>query len=71
MNPKEKLFCGIGYLPKTTVQAALGAVPLSYGLAGGQTILTVSVISILVFAPLGSFLIEKTYKKLLSKDNVF
>jgi len=70
MNPKEKLFCGIGYLPKTTVQAALGAVPLSYGLAGGQTILTVSVISILVFAPLGSFLIEKTYKKLLSKDNV-
>ncbi|OUZ34525.1 hypothetical protein A5885_002256 [Enterococcus sp. 8E11_MSG4843] len=68
MNAKEKLFCGIGYLPKTTVQAALGAVPLSYGLAGGQTILTVSVIAILVFAPLGSFLIEQTYRKLLTKD---
>lgn len=68
MNAKEKLFCGIGYLPKTTVQAALGAVPLSYGLVGGQTILTVSVIAILVFAPLGSFLIERTYRKLLTKD---
>lgn len=67
MNAKEKLFCGIGYLPKTTVQAALGAIPLANGLQGGQIILTVSVLSILFFAPLGAILIENTYKKLLEK----
>lgn len=70
MTSKEKLFCGIGYLPKTTVQAALGAIPLTYGIQGGQVILTVSVLSILVFAPLGSFLIEHTYRKLLTKDTI-
>lgn len=69
MNAKEKLFCGTGYLPKTTVQAALGAIPLSHGIAGGQIILTVSVLSIIVFAPLGSILIERTYRKLLVKDD--
>lgn len=68
MNHKEKLFCGISYLPKTTFQAALGAVPLANGLAGGQIILTVSVVSILVFAPLGSILIEQTYTKLLERN---
>lgn len=69
MNAKEKLFCGIGYLPKTTVQAALGAVPLAHGIAGGEIILTVSVISILIFGPLGAILIERSYKVLLDKED--
>lgn len=70
MTLKEKVFCCVGYLPKTTIQATLGAVPLSYGLPGGKIILTVSILSILVFAPLGSLLIETTYQKLLHKDSL-
>lgn len=61
----ERLFCMIAYMPKATVQAAIGAIPLSMGLACGQIVLTVAVLSILITAPLGSFLIERTYKKLL------
>ena len=60
----ERLFCMIAYMPKATVQAAIGAIPLSMGLACGQIVLTVAVLSILITAPLGSFLIERTYKKL-------
>ncbi|WP_028273613.1 cation:proton antiporter [Atopococcus tabaci] len=65
LNKKEKMFAAISYMPKATVQAAIGAVPLSEGLASGQLILTAAVAAILLTAPLGSFLIEKTYKKLL------
>ena len=61
----DRLFCMIAYMPKATVQAAIGAIPLSMGLACGQIVLTVAVLSILITAPLGSFLIERTYKKLL------
>lgn len=48
---KEKLFCVLGYLPKATVQAAIGGVPLAMGLGCGQIVLTVAVIAILVTAP--------------------
>lgn len=65
---KEKVFCMIAYTPKATVQAALGAVPLAAGVSGGQTILTVAVLSILLCAPLGGWAIDATYKKLLPKD---
>lgn len=65
LNKKEKMFAAVSYMPKATVQAAIGAVPLSMGLASGQLILTAAVAAILLTAPLGSFLIEKTYKKLL------
>lgn len=68
LNNKEKLFCIQAYLPKATVQAAIGAIPLSMGHPHGITILTISVVSILITAPLGAILIDKTYKKLLSKD---
>lgn len=68
LNTKEKLFTVISYTPKATVQAAIGGVPLAMGLASGQTILTVAVLSILITAPLGSFAIEKTYRKLLSPE---
>lgn len=65
LNKKEKLFTSFSYLPKATVQAAIGAIPLSMGLSSGETILTVAVVSILVTAPLGAILIDNTYKKLL------
>ncbi len=68
MNKKERLFSMLAYTPKATVQAAIGAIPLSMGLKSGNTILTVAVVAILLTAPLGSFLIDLTYKKLLKQS---
>ena len=65
---KEKLFCMLAYMPKATVQAAIGGLPLAMGLGCGQTVLTVSVIAIILTAPIGAFAIDLTYKKLLSED---
>lgn len=65
---REKLFCMPAYTPKATVQAAIGGLPLAMGLGCGQTVLTVSVIAILITAPLGAFAIDLTYKRLLSKN---
>ena len=53
LNIREKLFCVIAYIPKATVQAAIGAIPLSMGLASGNIILAIAVLSIVVTAPLG------------------
>lgn len=66
-SPKEKLFCVLGYLPKATVQAAIGGVPLAMGLGCGQIVLTVAVIAILVTAPLGALAIDRSYPKLLTQ----
>ncbi len=68
LTAKERLFCVIAYLPKATVQAAIGSVPLSLGLPCGQIILSVAVLAILVTAPLGALGIDATYKKLLAKN---
>lgn len=65
LNQKEKLFCAIAYVPKATVQAAVGAIPLSLGLASGNIILSVAVLSILITAPVGAIAIDRSYKKLL------
>ncbi len=62
---KEKLFCIIAYLPKATVQAAIGALPLAAGIPAGNVILTVAVIAVLITSPLGTVFIKKTYRKLL------
>lgn len=67
LNKKERFFCAVAYTPKATVQAALGTVPLVMGLACGEIVLTVAVISILITAPFGAICIDKLYKKLLSK----
>lgn len=67
LNGRERLFCMLAYTPKATVQAAIGGVPLAMGLACGNIVLTVAVIAIVITAPLGAFMIEHTYKKLLSK----
>ena len=64
----EKLFCVISYLPKATVQAAIGSVPLSLGLPCGKLVLSVAVLSIIITAPLGAFGMELSYQKLLKKE---
>ena len=67
---KEKLFIIISYLPKATVQASIGAIALSEGLACGALVLTAAVVSILITAPLGAILMDSLYKKLLVKDEI-
>ncbi len=67
LSHKERIFCIIAGIPKATVQAAIGAMPLAAGLTAGNTILTVSVLAILLSAPLGAVGIELGYKKLLER----
>lgn len=68
LNRKERVFCMIGYMPKATVQAAIGGMPLAMGLACGDIVLTVAVLAILITAPLGAFLIDLTYKGFLQSQ---
>ena len=68
LNKDERLFTSFAYLPKATVQAAIGPVALSMGLASGNLILSVSVIAILLTAPLGAILTDNTYDRLLKKS---
>lgn len=70
LNNKEKAFTVMAYMPKATVQAAIGGLPLSMGLAIGDITLTVAVISILITAPIGAFLIDFFHKKLLYHTNL-
>lgn len=66
LNNRERLFCMLAYTPKATVQAAIGAIPLSMGLASGEAILTIAVVAILFTAPVGAFLIDQTYTRFLT-----
>ncbi|NCB19612.1 MAG: sodium:proton antiporter [Bacteroidia bacterium] len=68
LNLKERLFCMIAYLPKATVQAAIGSIPLAMGLPSGNIILTVAVLAILITAPLGAWAIDSTYAHLLTTN---
>ena len=68
LNAKERVFTAFAYIPKATVQAAIGGLPLAMGLACGEVILTVAVISIIITAPIGAILIDITYKKFLVRD---
>ncbi len=68
LNRNERLFCMLAYMPKATVQAAIGGIPLSMGLACGQIVLTVAVLSILITAPLGAICVDNLYKKLLHTE---
>ena len=65
---KERAFCVIAYLPKATVQAAIGSVPLASGLACGKIVLSVAVMAIIITAPLGAFGMDQTYRKLLHHE---
>lgn len=68
LNARERLFCVIAYLPKATVQAAIGCVPMAMGLPCGKIVLSVSVLAIIITAPLGAIGIDSSYKRLL-EDN--
>ena len=68
LNEKERLFCVIAYLPKATVQAAIGSVPLSLGLPCGKIVLSVAVLAILITAPLGAIGIDRTHKALIGGE---
>lgn len=65
---RERLFCVIAYLPKATVQAAIGSVPLSLGLPCGKIVLSVAVLAIIITAPLGAFGMDLTYRSLLTHE---
>ncbi|MCI7087965.1 MAG: cation:proton antiporter [Lachnobacterium sp.] len=65
---KERLFCVTAYLPKATVQAAIGSVPLAAGLSCGNIVLSVAVMAIVITAPLGALGIDSSYKKLLKHE---
>ena len=69
LNLKERIFCVISYLPKATVQAAIGSVPLSLGLPCGKIVLSVAVLAILITAPLGAIGIDKTYMRVLERES--
>ncbi|MBO4991283.1 MAG: cation:proton antiporter, partial [Firmicutes bacterium] len=68
LNGKERLYCVIAYLPKATVQAAIGGVPLALGLPCGEMVLSVAVLSILITAPIGAIGMDLSYRKLLTPE---
>ena len=68
LNKKERIFSSIAYLPKATVQAAIGAIPLARGVEAGSVILSVAVLAILLTAPLGAIGIDSSYRRLLDGD---
>lgn len=67
LSKKEKAFCVLAYIPKATVQAAIGSIPLAAGLPCGMLVLSVAVVAILLTAPLGAMAIDFSYRKLLSE----
>lgn len=69
LNYKERFFCVVAYTPKATVQAAIGAVPLAYGVESGELILAIAVLAIIVTAPLGAFGIRYFGEKWLSSPS--
>lgn len=68
LEKRERLFCVLAYLPKATVQAAIGSVPLALGLPCGQIVLSVAVLSILITAPLGAMAMDWSYRRLLDRE---
>jgi NhaP-type Na+/H+ or K+/H+ antiporter len=68
LNYKERMFCMVAYIPKATVQAAIGGIPLAMGLSCGNIVLTVAILSILLTAPLGALGVDLTFRKWLSAN---
>lgn len=68
LNGKEKLYCIVAYLPKATVQAAIGGVPLALGLGCGNIVLSVAVMSIVITAPLGAIGMDTLCSRLLESE---
>lgn len=70
LNLKEKIFVVVSYLPKATVQAAIGSIPKMVGVENGDLILAIAVLSIIITAPLGAILIDRLAPVLLEKEEV-
>ncbi|MGO4942513.1 cation:proton antiporter [Ruoffia tabacinasalis] len=68
-NKKEKTFVLMSYLPKATVQAAIGSVPLANGITGGELMLALAVLSILITAPFGAIGMDYFAPRLLTNDS--
>ena len=68
LGKRERLFCVLAYLPKATVQAAIGSVPLALGLPCGQIVLSVAGLSSLITAPLGAMAMDWSYRRLLDRE---
>ncbi len=68
LDRRERLFCILSYLPKATVQAAIGSVPMALGLPCGKLILSVAVLAILITAPLGAFAMDGSCRRLLKQE---
>ena len=68
LSAKERAFCVVAYLPKATVQAAIGSVPFAAGLPCGKIVLSVAVMAIIITAPLGAFGMDFSYKKILTRE---
>ncbi|WP_092925040.1 MULTISPECIES: cation:proton antiporter [Romboutsia] len=66
---KEKVFCMIAYLPKATVQSAKASIPLEMGVAGGDIMQAIAILSVLITAPIGSIGINMTCDKILHKGD--
>lgn len=71
LRARERLFCVLAYLPKATVQAAIGSVPLSLELPCGDMVLSTAVLGILITAPLGAFAIDWGAPRLLTQEKEF
>ena len=66
LNTKERIFSAMAYIPKATVQAAIGSIPLAAGVEAGSIILSVAVLAIILTAPIGATFIDRTYKTFLT-----
>lgn len=70
LSLKEKIFCIIAYLPKATVQSAKAGIPLQMGVAGGEIMQSIAILSVLITAPIGAIGIKISSSKLLTQDNI-
>ncbi|MBE9056242.1 sodium:proton antiporter [Sphaerospermopsis sp. LEGE 08334] len=69
-NWRERLFLLPGNSAKATVQAAIGAIPLAQGIEGGEIILALAALSILITAPLGAWATMAFAPQLLTRGEV-
>lgn len=65
LNKKERLFCGLSYIPKATVQAAISGIPLAMGVPHGEILLAIGVLSIIISVPIGVIGIRMGQTRLL------
>ena len=65
LNKKERLFCGLSYIPKATVQAAISGIPLAMGVPYGEILLAIGVLSIIISVPIGVIGIRMGQTRLL------